>query len=287
MHGCPKQFQLDKLGARGPKFSSVTFAFGHAVGAGIQTLLAGGHREQAIWAAFLKWDVALADELEKAKKSFYWTVHAIDKFIPYAQNILNEWEVAYFNGKPAIELSFKLLLPNGFIYRAHIDIVLRHKLSGKFMVVELKTTGMSSVHPATFGNSAQALSYSLVLDKISEGESMYDVLYLVYKSKEQEVEPLNFTKNNLDKAKWIKNVLMDCQDVDRYIQEDFWPQYGENCVQYFQPCKYYEQCGLDDMFLLAPEDEILERIAEEDAKEYTFVFTLDDIIQQQLVQAEA
>jgi hypothetical protein len=286
---CPRQFQMDKLGPRGGE-STVTFAFGHAVGAGIQTLLCGFPVEKAIWNAFLAWDVDLLSEEEKSKKSFDHAVYAIQKFVPYAASILEEWEVVYYNGRPAVELSFKLLLPNGYVYRAHIDIVLKNRTSGKLLVVELKTTSFTNIHPATYGNSAQALSYSVVLDRIAalaEGENSYEVLYIPYKTKEQEFEPMPFAKSILDKARWIKTILLDCEEIERYIQEDFFPQRGQNCVQFFRPCRYYEMCGMSDQYLFASDSEIEGRLEKEDAQEYTFTFTLQEIIDQQLSTANS
>lgn len=281
-HECPKKWQLDKLGAANARFSTVTFSFGHALGAGIQTLLCGRTEEDAIWEAFKQWDVGLYDEEIKTKKSFAYVVVGIQKFVPFAQSILQDWEIAVFNDKPAVELSYKLDLMNGFFYRAHIDVVLKHRTEGKLMVVELKSTGFDNVMEATYGNSDQALSYAIALDKIAAGNTAYDVLYMVYKTKSQEYEPLSFSKSMLDKARWIKGVLLDCSHGQDYISDNFFPMRGESCVSYYRPCQYYGMCDMSDKALLASQSELEERVEKELEISYTFQFTLQDIIDQQL-----
>lgn len=273
------------MGGNIAREGNVTFAFGHAVGAGVQSLLCGDSLEQAIWEAFLAWDVDLYDEETKARKSFAWAVNALEKFVPYARNILKDWEIAYFDGKPAKELSFQVLLPHGFRYRAHIDVVLRNKTSGQLLVVELKTTKARSILEATYGNSSQALSYSVVLDRIAEGNTSYAVWYLVYQTELESYEPLAFTKSALDKAKWIQGVLTDVEQIKSYEDAKFYPQYDHSCVEFFRPCQYYGECGMSDRALLASPSALEERVEKELKTPYTFTFTLEEIIQQQLAQS--
>lgn len=279
---CPKKLQLDKHGEEKVDTSSVTFAFGHAIGAGVQSLLSGKEWNQVLLDMFFAWDVDLLGTEEKSKKSFALAVYAVDKFQAYASAIRSDWELATFNGKPAVELSFRLDLQNGFVYRAYIDVVLKNKTTGELLVVEIKTTSLTNLHEETYGNSDQALSYSLVLDKIAEGNSSYHVWYLVYKSKEMEWETFPFTKSILDKAKWIKSITLDCRTLAMYIEEDFFPMRGQSCLDFFRPCVYYGMCGLSNKALLASKRVLDERVEKELKEEYTFCFTLEEIINQQL-----
>lgn len=277
--------ELNKHGASGPETESVTFAFGHCVGAGIQALLSGKTEDEAIWAAFLNWNYYLFgtedDERNPAKKSFAWAVHAIKKFIPYARTIHREWEIAMFDGKPAVELSFILDLQNGYFYRAYIDIVLRHRKTGELLVVELKTTKMKRVQEAMYGNSSQALSYSVALDKIASGNASFHVWYIVYKTEDEEFEFLPFTKNMLEKADWIQSLLLDTEEIERYRAAKHFPKFDHSCIQFNRPCVYYGICGLRTG-LIASELELAERVEKELKEEYTFRFTLQEVIDQQL-----
>ena len=72
---------------------NVTFAFGHAVGAGVQELFCGGSMEQAIWQMFLAWDVELFEVDAKSRKSFAWAYNALHKFLPYCRQILKDYDV--------------------------------------------------------------------------------------------------------------------------------------------------------------------------------------------------
>jgi hypothetical protein len=260
---------------------NVTFAFGHAVGAGVQELLAGGSIEQAIWEAFLAWDVELFDVDNKYQKSFAWAIHALHKFLPYCRQILKTYEVANFNGKPAKELSFRIRGPNNYYYRGHIDIVLKHRMTGQLLVVELKTTGKKTILESDYANSSQGLSYSLVLDNISAGNSAYHVWYVIYKTEDEDFEFFPYQKSMLDKANWIKGVVADFKQVESYKQDNFYPQYDTSCTQYWRPCKYFDLCGMVQG-MIASARELEERVQKELAMKYTFEFTLEDIINQQL-----
>ena len=282
LHTCPKEFQIYKMGEAKLSERNVTYSFGHAVGAGVQSLLCGDSLELAIWQAFCAWDVDLFDYEEKSKKAFHWVVNALEKFLPYAVQIHKDYEVATFDGKQAKELSFQVLFPHGFRYRAHIDVVLRHKVSGELLVVELKTTKAKTIMEATYGNSRQALSYSVVLDKIASGNASYKVWYIIYQTELEDYEPMPFTKTALDKAKWIKGILVDCEQVRSYQEQAFYPQYDGSCVRFFRPCQYYGMCGMSDKSLLASPEELEARVQKELKTPYTFTFTLDEIIQQQL-----
>lgn len=231
---------------------------------------------------FLAWDHELFDRQDKDCKSFWEAVYALEKFEPYAIQILSEWEVATFDGKPAVELSYKVDLQNGFYYRAYIDIVLKNKKTGHLLVLELKTTKSKEVHEALYKNSTQALGYSLVTDLIDQEHSSYYVWYLVYKSTERDFEHLPFMKSRLDKAKWIKSVLADCRRIQSFIDDQFFPMHGESCLDFYRPCQYFGFCEMSDKAIMAPQAILEARVEEELKEEFTFNFTLNDIINRQL-----
>jgi len=159
LHSCPRRFQLSKLQEKVSLDSegnplpetNVTFAYGHAVGAGIQEYLLSQDLFRAVWKAFLEWDADLLDEETKAQKSIWFAVHAVEKFVPvYNGTHLDEYELCYVDNLPAIELSFSIVLPNGFIYRGFVDAVLKHKHTGQLLVLELKTTSLTNIDEAQY-----------------------------------------------------------------------------------------------------------------------------------------
>ena len=249
LHNCPRKFQLDKLQA--PQHdddsnkSSVTFAFGHIVGYGIQLAFENKTEEEIIWAMFLMWEPDLFADNPKQAKSFWEGIQAVQKLLSMRDvGFLEDWELVYIDDKPACELSFIISLPNDFKYRGFVDAVLRNKENGEIMVLEVKTTGMSNINAATYKNSAQAIGYSVVLDHLFPELSSYEVLYLVYKTKQREYETLPFTKSYLQRALWIRELLLDIEIIQLYEAAEIYPMHGESCFNFFRECEYIYTCTL-------------------------------------------
>ncbi len=284
LHSCPRKFQLYRLRTQHKTAealkTTITFAFGHVVGDGIQKVFQGLSEDEIIWDMFLGWHTPnLWDADEKACKSFPEAVLAIKKLIALRQQgFLADYEVVEFRGKPACELSFRISFPGSFSYRGHVDAVLREKSSGKVVVLEVKTTGVSgSVNPATYKNSAQAIGYSIVLDKIFPALSSYEVLYLVYHTKTRDYEPLPFTKNYLQRALWIRELLLDLDIIGLYEEAGVYPMRGESCVSFGRDCEYLNTCALSTAYLTRPCTP-----QDEDKVEYSIELTLQDLLESQM-----
>ncbi len=256
LHSCPRKYQLYKLNAAVPEDddpTSVTFAFGHTVGAGIQEYLVSGDSNKALMAAYLTWAPDLFAENTKQVKSFWLAVAAIQRFISLCNNgFLKDWQVATFDGQPAVELGFKITLPGGFIYIGFADVVLVHKVTGEVMVLELKTTSATNVVAAMYKNSAQAIGYSIVLDAVIPGLSAYTVKYLIYKTKSFDYEVMDFGKSYLQRALWIKELLLDIERVARYAEDDIFPMHGESCNSFFRECEYFGVCTMATPLVTEP-----------------------------------
>ncbi len=289
LHSCPRKFQLDRLQAEqhddDTNKSSVTFAFGHVVGEGIQLVFQGLTEEQIIWRMYIMWECDLLADNPKQAKSFWEAVQAVQKIIHMReQGFLGEWELAYIDGKPCCELSFLIHLPNGFKYRGFVDAVLQNKLTGEIMVLECKTTGQSSINSATYKNSAQAIGYSVVLDHLFPELSSYQVLYLIYKTKQREYDPLPFTKSYLQRALWIRELLLDLDVIMLYEEADIYPMHGESCFNFYRECEYIYTCTLST-------DKLTDPISAEDIEilkakwdDYHIHITINDLIQAQLAK---
>lgn len=286
LHACPRKFQLDRLQA--PKDSqdtstSVTMAFGHSVGQGIQSVMEGKSESQVLMDMFLIWEANLLAENPKQNKSFWESVIAVQKFMAMReQGYLSEWELVYIDGKPACELSFLIHLPDGFKLRGFVDAVLKNILTGEIMVLELKTTSSYSINAATYKNSAQAIGYSIVLDNLFPDISSYEVLYLIYKSKSREYEQLPFTKSYFQRALWIRELLLDIEVIKMYEEAGIYPMRGESCYHFFRECEYIYTCMLGTDKLTDPltqeqEEKIL--LGHED---YQIHITIQDLIVSQL-----
>lgn len=291
LHRCPRKFQLYRLNSKEIDrdgdvviAQSVTFAFGSVVGEGIQEILRSGNIELAIWNMFLMWDTDLAAEDEVRKKSFYLAVAAVKRFAAMRDSgLLKDYEIVYHEGKPATELGFMITLPDGFIYRGFVDAVLRHKVSGKILVLELKTTSATRVDEAMYKNSAQAIGYSIVLDVLFPALSSYDVLYLVYMTKSMEYsEPLQFGKSYTSRAQWIQELLFDIELIKMYDEADIYPMRGESCFDWYKQCEYFGLCTLSTKNITKAPEVSPQEMLNTDAEKYAIKLTLADLLRVQL-----
>lgn len=291
LHRCPRKYQLYRLSAdtisledRMQTEQNVTFTFGHTVGIGVALCMAGASLDSIIFQMFLSWDTDLLDENSRQKKSFWLAVAAVMQLYSMKEaGFLDDYELVYYEGKPAIELGFQINLPNGFRYRGSVDVVLRHKTTGAIMVLEVKTSS-STAQPAMYKNSGQALGYSVVLDILFPKLSSYTVLYLVYETKEYQFKELPFEKSLLQKALWLQELLIDCERIEHYESYDIYPMYGESCFDFYRPCEYFSLCTLSTRNLTKPlSTKVLDQI-ELDVAKYQFTVDFYDLVEAQVVK---
>jgi len=227
---------------------------------------------------FLMWHTDLLARDDKGNKSFWEAVTALDRFLALReQGFLNEYELVYYQDRPACELSFCILLPDGFRLRGFVDAVLRHRITGKILVLECKTTGSSALNPASYKNSAQAIGYSIVLDHLFPELSAYEVLYLIYTTKNREYNPIPFTKTYLQRALWIRELLLDVELIKMYEDAGVYPMHGESCYSFFRECEFFQTCTLSTDYLTKPCTP-----EEEDKTEYQVVISMNDLLTTQL-----
>lgn len=291
LHSCPRKFQLNRLRAKQESpdptaaiNQNITFAFGHVVGEGIQYVLEGLPLEECIWKMFLGWHADLEDRNEKQNKSFYMAVAAIQKFHHIrSHGFLDDFELAEFNGRKAIELSFQIHLPDGFIMRGSCDAVLRNKNTGEVLVLECKTSSASNVNPAEWKNASQGLGYSVVLDHVFPDITSYKVMYLIYGTKSMDFTPLPFVKSYLQRAQWIQELLLDVEMIKLYENTGVYPMHGESCYSWYRECEYLNTCTLSTKYLVP--DMGSGSYVEQNStynKPYDVVITLVDLITSQL-----
>lgn len=286
LHSCPRKFELyrkkatdDEMDFTAASNQNITFAFGHIVGEGIQDVMDGIPEDQVIFKMFMGWHASLADNNPKQNKSFYLAVLAIQRFIALrSSGFLDDYELLIYNGRSAKELSFRIELPEGFYFRGSVDAVLRHKVTGKILVLECKTSSSTNLNPTTFKNSSQAVGYSVVLDVIAPDISDYEVLYLVYLTKDMTYEALRFHKTYLQRATWIQELLLDVEVIKLYDKTGVYPMRGESCNAWFRDCEYLNQCTLSTSRITVPP--VANAVL--DDKVYDIEVTLADLIQAQM-----
>lgn len=294
LHKCPRKYQLYRLSSDSVALESqketeqgVTFAYGHAVGAGVASTLEGKSETQVIMDTFLAWDIDLFDETPRQKKSFWLALHAIQQFIQMRKvGYLDDYELVMYKDKPATELSFQILLPEGYRYRGFVDAVLQHKETKEVLVIECKTSS-GTAQPAYFRNSGQALGYSVVLDTLFPGLSSYTVLYLVYETKSYAYVELPFEKSLLQRALWLQELLIDSQMVELYHSYETFPMHGENCYDFFKECEYLGLCTLSTENLVKPFNEKMAEDIILDLISYQFTVNFEDLVLAQIEKGES
>ena len=286
LHACPRKYQLYRLKATEDISSpmaainqNITFAFGHVVGDGVQRIMAGQSEDKVIFQMFLDWHADLEDRDEKRNKNFYLAIAAVQRFISMRNSgLFDEWEVLIYNGKPACELSFSIEFPDGYRMRGSVDCVLRHKVTGKVRVLELKTSSSVNLNPTGYKNSAQGIGYSVVLDVICPDITSYEVIYLVYLTKGMHYEMFTFPKTYLQRATWIQELLLDIETIKLYDSTGVYPMRGESCSDWGRDCEYLNQCTLTTGLITTP----YIAAKHEDKKVYDVKLTLMDLINAQM-----
>jgi len=287
LHKCPRKYQLYRLSSSTVALEEakeieqgVTFAYGKVVGIGIQSTLEGKSEDRIYLDCLLEWDVDLLDANPRQKKSFWEALFAVQKFIiAYSDGYMQDYELVYYNGQPAVELSFQISMPEGYKYRGYVDAVLRHKDTGEILVLECKTTS-GKANSTTYKNSGQAIGYSVVLDRIFPELSSYKVFYLVYESKSKEYVEFYFEKSLLQRALWLQELIIDTKHISLYEDYNTYPTHGETCLDFFRDCEYLGICTLNTENIVKPlTEKILEEIEEQ---EYMFEVDFFDLVAAQL-----
>lgn len=244
-HACPRKWAIKKMQANAGTFeriNSPTFAFGHAVGAGVACLDETGDLRAAILAAFLSWDIDLLEEEIKGNrqtgKSFHEAVWALYVYRQFREEETDMADYEVVKAEATVVVDFE----DGHYYVGHIDELLRNKFNGKYRVKENKTTGLTNVDPAFYSNSPQALSYSIVIDML--GGQDYEVLYTVYSASDQQWRQFSFIKKASQKAEWLQDQLLMHQQREDYQEVKLFPKRGGACMDYMKRCEFYETCDV-------------------------------------------
>lgn len=272
LHTCERKFQLDKLlVTEVEKEESEHFSFGHAFGAGVATYLVTQDANRAMFEAWL----AYWPEIETDKKSVARCIAALEVAFPRLDTILIDYEIAVFNGAPAVELSFKVTTDEDYYFVGHIDAVLRNRYTGQYIVFECKSTGLQlfDLSPL-YQNSGQALGYSIALDRIAGKElSSYGVIYFVAQLPKDfvpKIQVFEWGKTLSDRLNWFISLSLDIKHLVEMRELGVYPKRGESCLQYNRPCKHFSTCTLHSADRLKP--------IEEDTIEYQFTYSLQELI---------
>lgn len=273
---CERLFQLEKLLITDVvREESADTVYGTAFGIGVASYLVHQDQDRALYEAWLGyWPV-----LENEKKNHATLVAALRKSFPILDTMLRDYEVLHFNGKPAVELSFRVNITPRYYYVGYIDVVLRNRFDKTCVVFDAKSTGLQLLDlDPVYKNSGQCLSYSIALDRIvGEELAEYAVGYFVAqigRNLEINIKPLVYKKTLLDRLNWFIMLGSDIKRLELAEELGFYPRRGGSCLAYNRPCKHFGVCHMSSLDTPRdiPEDEI----------EYDFTFDLEDLVDDHL-----
>lgn len=272
---CERKFQLERLleGADKEDSTNPNLVFGKAFGVFVSSYFLTQNTEESLFKAWLEYFPIEEDSIKTESSMIIACLAAI----PTIEALIQDYEVATFNFKPAVELSFRLDIDDNCYFIGYVDLVLRNRHTGRMAILEVKTTKLA-IHDLSlvYGNSGQALGYSITLDQIvGEEQAEYDVIYLVSQLNPKtfgsvKTQLLHFNKTIADRFNWFIALSMDVQRLGAMIEAGVFPLRGESCLQYNRPCPHFGTCNLHalDRVKEIPIDEV----------DYQFKFNLDDVI---------
>jgi len=282
LSSCARKFALRKITPMDdiPRDTSAALSNGKAVGSGFATFLETGDLDLAMLEAWHHYYPPLEDNIRSISLAAK-LVQTLGEHC--TKRILTNWELAYFDGKPAVELSFGIKLAEGVYYIGFLDAVLRHKVTGELKVLELKTTSMANNLTALYKNSSQGISYGLIIDKISgDIQPSYEVLYLVaqlHRSKAEKFRPtiheLPFQKSMVDRLEWLIGLQLAVNQIEAYKEVNMFPRNGGSCMSFGLTCPFFGVCTLSASPVNPKE-------AEQKTTEVQFMFDLHELIQDAL-----
>ena len=285
LNRCERYFQLRHLlQGNDKKEDTPATMLGSAFGIGIAEYLYSRNKNQAI----LKTWLAYKEEYQDDRRNVWVCINLLLSAIPYMDNLLLDWKVVEFDNKPAIELSFKLQIDSQFFYAGHVDVCLQNLWTGKYAVLDAKTTGMNILDlDPLYKNSNQTVGYSILLDAIvGKDLAEYDVLYFIGRlgsgtGFEPSIEIKTYPKTLHDRLDWFLSIGLDVERLKRMITLNTFPKREKGCLYYNKPCIFFSTCNLYALDTYKT-DEQLSKLGLIEGEEFQFTFHMDELIKSHL-----
>lgn len=246
---CPRKYQLRILEGWQPRSVSVHLTFGIAFHSALEhydhALSAGRSRDEAIRAAVrqalrITWDAKLkrpwmSQDPNKNRENLLRTV------VWYLDHFANDpiETVQLSNGKPAVELSFRIALmyetpaDGPYLYCGHIDKIGR--LQGKNYILDRKTTKhtLDTKYFAQYSPHNQFTGYMFAgqqaFDEPLSG-LICDAAQVLVSGSRFWREPIPRTPEEIEE--WLRGLGYWLRMAEFYAKENYWPMNEQSCSNY-------------------------------------------------------
>lgn len=254
---CPRKFLLKELNQKAPSSATIDTAFGSAFGAGVQAMFKFHSLERAWLWALAEWDFESFEAPWKNKrdKDFWACCATLEAFWENEfPAIAAEYELADIQGKEGIELFVYMSLGDSYNYQVHVDLVLQNIETKALVVAEIKTAGMEQ-EEANWYNADQTLGYYAILEFISNKYGIPfepRVIYITaqagkFLSYEDNFgfKTFVFEKPFEVSLDFARNVVLDVETIELYIDHNYWPKRGSACKTFGRVCEFFGSCDME------------------------------------------
>lgn len=158
---------------------------------------------------------------------------------------------------PAIEVPFELrldgiVLPDGrgVAVTGFVDAFLVNVATERFRTMDIKThRRFARDATAKYKYDEQQVPYGIVLEHIQSKPVMdFEVLYLdcFVDLAEPRVELYPFDKNQQSIQEWLVDTVLRVQNLQTFMEMDYFPRRGTNCMSWNKPCFFLDVCAIRD-----------------------------------------
>jgi len=281
---CPRKFEFNKLYPRRARdYDTFAADVGKCLHAGYQAYLMTRSEHDAFWAMAQVYPYEAEWNQDNDFRSFETATVVLEEMISSAQMI--EYRVAQIkrpltpeeliaNGKaiaagqdflydptgivvPAIEVPFELrldgiILPDGrgVAVTGFVDAFLINVATERFRTMDIKThRRYARDATAKYKYDEQQVPYGIVLEHIqTKPVTEFEVLYLdcFVDLAEPRVELYTYDKTRESIQEWLVDTVLRVQNLQTFMEMDYFPRRGTNCMAWNKPCFFLDICAIRD-----------------------------------------
>lgn len=258
---CARKFEFNKLFPRRARdYDTFAADVGTALHRAYQNYLAYRDESKAVWALMENYPYEGAWNQENEDRSILACTVTLEEMLSSAAMV--EYRVAEIHKPdgtvaPAIEVPFELyldgiILPDGrgIAITGSIDAFLRHVMTDAFRTCDIKTHRRTLPDAtAKYKYDTQQVPYAIVLEHVmNHAIDEFEVLYLdtFIDLADPRVTLYPYEKDTNAIQEWLLNTVLKCQQIQRYMEMDYFPRTDGGCLSFNRPCYFLDICEIRD-----------------------------------------